>query len=579
VPNSTTFVGLEKVTPSTLPVPVKTCDPSRYVVVKGHKYYDKKLGLCLPTGGFYESPSYDGVITTDGSYRTRFGYGVHFPWLVHSKTNHSLNNAFNNRILLVRPGEEGLRAAQATYLRTRSEIRELYSLAFAQALNDAPSTLTDIFTHIDDPHPKRQLRIDALNELTTSGEIGADSWLRNNTAQAKLKTDELSKTSEGRAKPGRIICDLGVKASLRGCQLTKRMKYAMNTSFVTTAGDEYQFCIKPNPEMLTEIFGKLMNPPHRSYFVYFSDDACYSIRDENGVVRIYNVDISKCDISHTPALFFELHALTPPFFRDTMTQLIDQCRADLTVTSPEDSQIKVRLKSANNDPHLLSGSTLTTLLNNLASVLVGERLNSTNVHTPEALIASVEKAGYIVTLEECKLPEDIQFLKHSPVKLQNGDYRPMLNLGVLLRATGICRGDLPGRGDVTQRAAYFQQQLLTGLYPDSSFPLIENMKRLVRDAKLGKKHTAKQKALVQKILARSTHHNTRVDPEAKPKGTAGVGVIYHFCEASMAARYQLTPSQLDELSTGLGSTGFGERHDSAASRAILYKDYGLEFLD
>lgn len=462
---STTFVGLEQVTPKSFAVPLKIYDHTRYIAVQGQEYYKPDIGLCLPTGGHYESPSYDGSVLTDGGYRSRFGPCVEFPWMVHANNNHSLNTAFNNRILLVRDNENQLRANQATYLAQRREPRVIYQQAFLVGLNDHPDEIEDIIAHINDPHPKRQLRIDALKDLLAIGDIGAESWLRGGSAKAVLKKDELSKTSKGLPKPGRIVCDLGVTASLRGFRLTKYLKHVMTESIVTSSGDEYQFCIKPDVDTLTEVFAKLINPPHRSYFVYFSDDSCYSVRDAEGVVHIYNVDISKCDISHTPSLFEELLHLTPPQAQETMEKLIDQCRADLVIQSPEDKSIRLRLRSAGNEPHLLSGSTLTTLINNLACTTVGECLNSCTDYTliggePVAMIAAVAECGYDVTMEKCERPEDIQFLKNSPILTTSDEYRPMLNLGVLLRATGICRGDLPGRGDINQRAAYFQQQLL-----------------------------------------------------------------------------------------------------------------------
>lgn len=482
-------------------------------------------------------------------------------------SNHALNTAYNGRVLLVRETlevENNLRKAQRKYLaRPRSGIRKLYGGRFAEALCDMPDFLTDVYAHIADPHTKRNLRIAGGQQLIDDGELAAGSWVPRQTVKVNVKRNEWAKIKKGAVSMPRTVFDLGITSSLAGYRITKLLKQAM-VAPISVEGHEFEFCATPSFETLTSVFGKLITPPSKSYFVYFSDDACWAYADKGGHVHRYNVDISKCDISHTGALFDELLALTPPEGKENMTRLIEQLRSGVTVQSPEDKAIKFKLRPATGEPMLLSGSTLTTLVNNLANVLIGECLNrcaDQGALGEKDLIAAVAQAGYVITLERCDNIEQVQFLKHSPIMTDTGDYAPCINYGVALRASGFCNGDLPGRGDFNTRARKFQHELLQGMFPYCTSGFIEAMKGATHGHQsLG----ARADAQIAK-LTQSKH----ADYTERPTTT--------FLDESHARRYGVTCAAMDSFVEICARMGPGDTVDHPVGRAILALDYGVVF--
>jgi hypothetical protein len=384
-------------------------DASRYEAVSGQKWYNEN-GLAFPAG---EKAGVPPESPNDGSFRSRFGPCVQFKIVVHANTNLTINRAFNGRLLHIRDGEEAYRTAQAAFiaLHLDSEIHRHLRTAF-NAEYEPADFMTDVIAHIHDPHPKKKAREEAMANIIDEGISSEELWLINHRVKMKLKKSELAKFG----KVGRVIADLGVAASLVGYRITHNMKDAMARPFCLSGRSEFEFLIAPSAEGLQRVFDRLIAPPLESYFVYFSDDSCYAVR-YNGRVYQFNVDISKCDMSHTPALFELLYHLTPPHDQPNMRRLIQQCAADLVITAPESrlGRCKVRLRSKGGAPRLLSGSTLTTLINNIACLLIYQSfLYITGEPTEAKLISAAATCGYIITAAVCNKPEEIQFLKYSP---------------------------------------------------------------------------------------------------------------------------------------------------------------------
>jgi hypothetical protein len=302
-------------------------------------------------------------------------------------------------------------------------------------------------------------------------------------------------------------------------------------------------------------------------FVYFSDDACYSRREANGTVTMYNVDIKKCDASHTGAIFYSIKDVLPAHVQDDFQILIDQCTSDIVMTAPEDIKNKMKVRLRPREPTLYSGSTATTVINNHANGMIGYEFSRAPSADEDALTAAAAKVGYSISLERCQLPEDLQFLKHSPVKNTHGHYWPVLNIGVLLRASGVCRGDLPGREPIAERAATFQCALLRGMYPTTHFTLIDSMKAVVAGSKVSE--------VMDKFVTKTVKHRAVDDV-----------VINHFDDHQLYLRYRervddegaaigCDSSDIVALNHLLGGAGFEAVHSSPASRAILKMDYGI----
>lgn len=399
----------------------------------------------------------------------------------------------------------------------------------------------------DLPHPKRELRVQCWKEINEDGTRTQDLWLK--SILVKMKKNEWAK----QGKKPRCIADLGVAASLQGFVTTSYFKKAMASKEFVLNDFHIQFCAKPEPSLLTSIFSKLLNPPGRGYLVYFSDDSCLSYRYK-GEVYIYNMDIKSCDASHGASIFDSLLTITPDIARYDMERLVRQLCLPIRIHSKSDKSNFVVLKAKT--PKLYSGSTITTLLNNFANLNIGIAIaESLTADTRPDPIQAAETVGYMVELQACETMYDIQFLKHSPVYDTTGRMRALLNFGVLLRASGTCNGDLPGRGDVETRAREFQGALIQGMYPRTHAPVLDAML----------KHTHKPRAMISDTVNRSLCYKVDV-PQAEEH--------YHVTNDEIWKRYSLTSAAARTLEHGLDH-GYQHAWICPASVAILEKDYGL----
>jgi hypothetical protein len=402
--------------------------------------------------------------------------------------------------------------------------------------------------HHGDPHPKRKLRINAYNSLCEEGKLAAKIWTKK--VKYTMKTREV-------AKPGkypRMIGDLSCPASLQPFRYAEFLKSAMAAEVFQYGGLEMEFVKKPTHSVLKSCFDKLLNPPRQMYVCYFSDDACFSFRHGDKIFRA-NIDISSCDASHTDVIFEVFRDIHPSFLHDEMQRIIDQSLLPFEVRSITNPSESVLLK-----PHgrrLYSGQGITTAINNLAMISIGlsiyQGLSAGHVPTCSGIAAHAMHSGYVISVEKCEIFEDVQFLKHSPV-FACGEYEPVLNLGVLLRLSGVCKDDLPGSGDIYQRAKEFQEALLRGAYPRTSFQLLDNMKDEV-----------KIRSEITKTVDRMFEYKVDVD----------IMQTISYSDLHLYRRYRLNPTEIAELNTDFGLASTGDIYASSATSKILGKDYGL----
>lgn len=498
-------------------------------------------------------------LKSHGFYRTHFGFGTAHSGVIYARNNHNLSLALRRLTgcrLPDQPGEEARLQANNHhhFTTTLTGVLDTLKKQYATHFEGYLGMREEARLHHADPHPKRLLRINAYNELVNTGRIATRHWARCTRAgvpfaEAKMKTEEYAKPGK---KP-RMIVDLGVAASLQGFRLTEFLKRAQSAEPFRYKGGEIEFIKDPSPETLQRVFDKLISPPGRFYYCYFSDDACLAVRD-GAIVRRYNLDISSCDASHTGALFDALIAIMPQHCADDMRVLVEQCSYALKIrnTLKPKQYVVIRPKT----PRLYSGSTITTAINNLANLGIACAIVDAAATTPEAVIAAADSAGYIVTVDVCNKPDDLQFLKHSPAVDITGVYRPLLNLGVLLRLSGTCKRDLPGQGPVRARAEEFQSALLAGVYAGATFPLLTKLR-----SRLPRRVRSAVQQRVTSILMDRTAPNCSA-PTA-------------FTDDSVATRYFTDTKHLAELQT-FARVGYLEVLGNEAIAAILRKDYGLD---
>jgi hypothetical protein len=300
----------------------------------------------------------------------------------------------------------------------------------------------------------------------------------------------------------------------------------------------------------------LYEPDDKFVFVCYSDDATFSI-DYDGQLRWYNSDINSADASYTPALFQLLVDMFPTHVQDDVKRLVNQCKLPMKIFSTNDMSLYVVLQPL--CPVLYSGSTLTTILNTLANMVIAQAislaLSQGRIQTEQDIVTTARDAGFLITLTECATFEQVQFLKHSPVRDINGCWQPLLNFGVLLRASGMCLGDLPGTGDIATRALEFQRGLLRGAYPYASFTLLRSMWSAVGQGRF--------EPLAFKEF---THKVVDTNKPYPP---------YIADDESFRRRYDLTPLEFDYCREVL-EHGYGWSLHSSGLSKILTLDYDLQ---
>lgn len=498
----------------------------------------------------------------DGTYRTVYGPSVAHTGNIYGNTNFNVAQAAS-RILAARGSldlERKFLAAQETYV--NNNLPFLHRIRATTTHHAEPYTnmIDELEEHYDDPHAKKQLRIGAFEDLSQCGYKGVSVtdrlWLAGRVLY-KLKKDEIAKFG----KPPRMIGDLGVAASLQGFRITKMMKNSLASNDIEYAGGTMTFCKRPTPEKLIDIFKNLLEPKGRYYFAYFSDDSCISFRDKKGDVQIYNLDIKKCDASHGSGIFKALLEITPEYCQDDMRVLIEQCTLPIQIIDLNDKNNKVIL--APKTPRLYSGSTITTLINNLANILICKSIvDNPDLDGPKDIALAAAQLGYILTCEPCEQPQDIQFLKHSPAYDTNGQLQAMLNIGVLLRASGTCRGDLPGKKNIPlkTRAMTFQRALLRGMYPRTHTPLLTNMINACTD-------------IDEKLEVKATE---RINKRFSYKIDVSADTAHaYFTNEETFKRYRLTPKEISSVVNGFGNGTFETSFACSGLEKILKLDYGL----
>jgi hypothetical protein len=492
----------------------------------------------------------------DGSYHTCFGpCGAH-NGEVYARNNANISKAMtrltNSRTPLVEGYEQYMQQCQTAYVRQKSQFLGALKDSYFQEFREYLNMELEAELHHADPHAKRLLRIQAWDDILSCSLLPDFTWHLPHTKTAyKMKIFEIAKPK----KVPRMIGDLGVHASLQGFRITDFLKKAMARRHIEINGGKIEFIPKPTPSALERVFKQLIEPEGRFYFVLFSDDSCLALRSGDRILR-FNVDISSCDASHTKSLFEALSSLAPDCFLGEMQRLVRQCQEKIVIRDENNKSRRVTLKPR--APRLYSGSTLTTIMNNLANILIGLSISESVITNARDVQRAAARCGYIVTCEDCDDWHKLQFLKHSPVLDTSGHIRPLLNPGVLIRLSGTCKGDLPGRKTVplSVRAARFQSSLLRGVSPKASYPMLDRMR-----AKFNVPSPECDLVVAKELRYKAVHEDTYPN--------------FSVTSSECWARYDLSALEIHELDVVFGGCGTGDHYNSAGLSKVLLADYGL----
>lgn len=390
---------------------------------------------------------------------------------------------------------------------------------------------------------KRALRRAAWADL---GDMGAQidpKRLHVSKVQLKQKPHEYAKPG----KYARITCDLGCPASLRAGWLPEAIKHAMADCDLVVNGVLIKFVKSPDPAHIGDLFRQMrLRPVH----YYFSDDATLALPvvvDGVTTIRWFNVDISGCDASCSEFVADMLESCVPAEEAEHMRCLIKQLTLPCALGYGP-GRMLFRPKKI----FEYSGSVLTTALNNCAAVATAawtaEKWPTPDFADADRVLRDLlAESGWECTVESCEEFEDVQFLKQSPARRVDGGWGSVLNIGVLLRAVGQCRFDLPGRGSLEERASAHTSAVVRGMLPGGRHPVID--------------------AYCRKFDVGSGTVEAYY-------GFPQTGVGPRFDLASVCRRYRVSCADASVFLDCLEHAGFGDLIDTHFSRTVLARDYG-----
>lgn len=465
-------------------------------------------------------------------------------WSVYDKTRRNTAKALT-RITNCRGPAKLPDAAYEARLRRnqkRALTRGAFSHVFRGLLWQIRERVTAKCQHIQDViakqeeyassvHPKRQLRLKSWAEIIDKCELDG---LFTKTITGKVKLME-------KAKPGkypRLIGDYTCPGSLLGGFLCEIIKKCFLEVLTLDGRGRFAYMASIEPEFLSDMATELFCGRESFYGVFFSDDSIFRMHG-----RVFEMDISSCDMSNTTQIFRVVQFLASghPFASDVIRKNIDQNRLPLIIPDPENRSITLKLYPAY--PIEFSGTTLTTLLNNVASLLIQFSIFWHDDASEAGVLAAAESVGYKVTVSERKLPEEAQFLKHSFYQDSDGKFQSFLNLGAILRSFGSCDRDS------CRDAAWWNASVLAG-YKHSGRSSIQ--------IALENKYPFVYRKLHRLPYDQVKHFSVGVRPDVP--------------DEVICKRYKVTPSEIQEVIEALR---YGNIINTSALQKIYRVDYGL----
>lgn len=522
------------------------CFNGRWKIIRGQEWF--------VNGEFHFPPIRDQNPENIGIHRTLYGWNIAHDGVIYEQNDTNLRLAMRRHFAKVRPDykcSEMFYDAFDGYLRRcgkawfRKNTAKMVEI-MRPHVRDREYTLTllegaeDLITQ---PHPKQKLRIDALTEAKLNDMVARKVWLV--TQLIKLKPDEIAKLN----KYGRVIFDMGVLASLQSVPFGNHVKDLTDGKLIRYKDCEILFLKSPKPSEICQELFNIWESKCKIKALIFSDDAVVGVLMD-GVWRVINCDLSSNDSCKFRELYdaFFLAYECPREIKAAITGQIESVCRMMSL----DNDICVLIK--NSDLFLPSGLGITSQINTWTwfCIIVEWADKHAQIRIPHDLIKLAENVGHKVTLDICEIPEDMQFLKHSPILSAAQVWTCVLNLGVVFRASGVCRGDLPGRGDCRERAKDFQHSLMHGLLRGIDYAPIRKLQPSGRLIDLRDKV-----------------------PSKSGFDVAEEEVVHQYTSENFYKRYRLTPTQICQLEEEISWFGYGSVLYSRAASAVLQKDYGL----
>lgn len=481
----------------------------------------------------FKTKIYNGPLDEFGNplqaYRTIYGYSFAHGGHIFANTPDTLIQA-TRRITSVReptiPGYE-----EAYQLRNR-QVATHYAQFF-----DRPVYTDGMREHLDEfvplPHSKRKLRISSHDKMLADGSIGLKVWTPE--IAVKLKLDEMAKPK----KYGRVICDCTTSGSLHGAMIAAECKKTMQMEPFVYKNGLFYAELYPNIEhilyLMTTWTAHIM-------WIAFSDDGYSRFDNTTKTPGDYKVDINTADVSSTRPLFIKFMAKIFKITEEYCDSLVGIIMAQWRLRNPWDYKDFIVLEPL--DLVLPTGHPWTTLVHTCAQLLMFCCCVDFNS------IDAIEFSGYACTVDRCLTFHDAQFLKMSPCLDINDEWVLTINLGVILRASGTCRGDLPGKGDIEERAKRFQSGIMNGFKTFGWHPCMNPLIPYPFEEAI--------------VLTSSVYSQISIAPTTPP-----------ILSDDYFSRYNLNSAEIDAFKEGIAQSGFGTVLYLSAIDKIMAIDYGL----
>jgi len=288
-----------------------------------------------------------------------------------------------------------------------------------------------------------------------------------------------------------------------------------------------------------------------SKFLHHSDDGLFVLHCKDGVL-IVEKDISSCDSSNSSLVFDKLEKFVPEEFKRDIHALVTQCTKCVVI-----GYGPTKLKFKPNGPFEYSGTTLTTVLNNIASLCIDiyiyNKVDFRNMTIKEAereIRTAMVTCGWKCTMDFCTYFEQSSFLKTFPVMTVYGRWDAALELGVFLRSMGQTKTELPGSGDLVLRARKFMRDWALGLMHVGRHPMVLAIEQ---NWSGGDQAIFNSRAMSE--LSKSTQEP--LDP------------------MSICLRYGIAVSDYFHTTNALSMLDIGYTYRDSVIDSIMHKDYGV----
>jgi len=328
------------------------------------------------------------------------------------------------------------------------------------------------YAHLE--HVKRAERVATYEKMVAS------PYLFDQDCQKKFVNGKVKWEAGKTGKCSRQFVSLGPEKTLFAPQIPEFYKSVMaeEVKLVFRGLDiSFRFWKSPDEESINQWarrFVECAATPNSCLIDVHSDDSDTIVPVVVGGVRyqaLLCIDIAKCDLSHSPGLFVVLTEtlVSAGFERQMVMDLLKQLQLDLKISHPNRKVDEFILFKVNY-MLLFTGHTITTLINNYASMVLLSTVVATIANKEYENRASLQKdiltaagmAGYEVTLDAFVLvaPGDFEndewflqfqkdlstvtFLKHYPVYTLAGEVVALKDISTVLRGYGVSDDPVDG---------------------------------------------------------------------------------------------------------------------------------------